>query len=54
MHRLNDEWLDFHVNLKQVYRDLFRLPRQIGLVAALRREGLNLKVRHRAMRMLKT
>ena len=50
MHRLNDEWLDFHVNLKQVYRDLFRLPRQIGLVAALRREGLEFEGEaHRAM-----
>lgn len=49
-HRIDDDWLAFHVNLKQVYRDLFRLPRQMGLAAAMRREGLEFEGEaHRAM-----
>ncbi len=48
--RLDHDWLDFHVNLKQVYRDLFRLPKQLGLKAAMRREGIEFEGQaHRAM-----
>ena len=48
--RVDCDWLDDHVNLKQIYRELFRLPNQIGLKAAMRREGLEFEGEaHRAM-----
>ena len=50
MHQLDHEWLDYHVNLKQLYQELFRLPSRIGLAAAVRREGLTFEGdAHRAM-----
>lgn len=49
-HRMDPEWLDDLIDLKEVYREMFKLPRQIGLSAALRREGLEVEGEaHRAL-----
>lgn len=50
-HRLDEDWLDGRCyNLKQLYKDQFKLPAKLGLVAALRREGLSFEgPTHRAL-----
>ncbi|MGB3800560.1 MAG: 3'-5' exonuclease, partial [Lewinella sp.] len=39
LHRLDDDWLDSHINLKSQYRDLRGLPKKRGLASAVRHEG---------------
>jgi 3'-5' exoribonuclease 1 len=40
LHRLDDEWTDQHVNLKEQYRIIKGLRHGIGLKRAVEREGI--------------
>lgn len=39
LHRMEDYWLDAHINLKAQYRDIRGLPKKRGLASAIRHEG---------------
>ncbi|THH41629.1 3'-5' exonuclease [Neolewinella litorea] len=39
LHRMDDYWLDPHINLKAQYRDIRSLPKKRGLASAIRHEG---------------
>ena len=39
LHRVDDDWLHSHINLKAQYRDLRGLPKKRGLASAVRHEG---------------
>ncbi|MFK8162345.1 MAG: exonuclease domain-containing protein [Lewinella sp.] len=40
LHRLDDYWLDEHIDLKEQYRDIKKLPKKRGLKSAVKHEGL--------------
>lgn len=39
-HGIDPAWLSSYVDLKEEYRELKRLPKKVGLVKAMRKEGL--------------
>ncbi|MBC6996577.1 3'-5' exonuclease [Neolewinella lacunae] len=39
LHRLDDYWLDYHIDLKEQYQDIRKLPKKRGLQSAVRHEG---------------
>ncbi len=50
LHKLDDAWLDPHINLKQQYRDILRLSRYRGLKSAVEYEGFEFTgTHHRAI-----
>ena len=50
LHRLEDYWLDHHINLKAQYRELRGLPKKRGLASAVRHEGFEWSgEQHRAL-----
>jgi len=50
LHQLESDWLAGYFDLKQLYKELFRIPGRLGLNAALRREGLTFEGNpHRAL-----
>jgi len=46
LHRLEDDWLDYHINLRQQYTDLRRLTRRRGLRAVVEAEGFEFTGQH--------
>ena len=50
LHRLEEDWLDFHYNLKPAYRDLKNLKDEPGLKKAVKMEGFEFTgIHHRAI-----
>ena len=50
LHRLDDWWLEPHINLKKQYQELRGLPKKRGLAAAVRHEGFEWEgEQHRAL-----
>jgi inhibitor of KinA sporulation pathway (predicted exonuclease) len=50
LHRVEDEWLDWHINLKAQYREIRGLSRERGFQWALGKEGLEFEgIPHRAI-----
>lgn len=50
LHKLDDEWLEYHINLKDQYKDLKRLPDGPGLKKAVKMEGFEFTgIHHRAI-----
>lgn len=50
LHRLEDDWLDHHINLRTQYRELRGLPKKRGLASAVRHEGFEWSgEQHRAL-----
>lgn len=45
-HGLSIDWLEQHISLKHQYKDIHLLRRPIGMVGALRREGISLEGTH--------
>ncbi len=39
LHRMEDYWLDPHINLKAQYREIRKLPKKRGLKSAVKHEG---------------
>jgi inhibitor of KinA sporulation pathway (predicted exonuclease) len=39
LHRLDEDWLDPSIDLKEQYREIRRLPKRRGLASAVRHEG---------------
>lgn len=39
LHRLDDYWLDDHIDLKEQYREIRKLPKKRGLKSAVKHEG---------------
>jgi inhibitor of KinA sporulation pathway (predicted exonuclease) len=39
LHRLDDYWLDEHIDLKAQYQDIKKLPKKRGLKSAVKHEG---------------
>jgi 3'-5' exoribonuclease 1 len=46
LHHIETDWIDPHVNLKKQYKDLKALPKPVGLLNALKREGYDFEGRH--------
>ncbi len=46
LHRVEDYWLEPHINLKRAYKEVKGLPKPIGLRRALEREGFEFDGRH--------
>jgi 3'-5' exoribonuclease 1 len=46
LHRLDSEWAEQHINLKQQYQEIKRLSRPRGLKTALKAEGLEFTGTH--------
>jgi inhibitor of KinA sporulation pathway (predicted exonuclease) len=46
LHRLDSEWAEQHINLKQQYQEIKRLPRPRGLKTALKAEGFEFTGTH--------
>jgi len=46
LHRIENEWLEPHINLKRAYKDVKGLTKTIGLRNALHREGFEFDGRH--------
>jgi 3'-5' exoribonuclease 1 len=51
LHDVETDWLESgYYDLKQIYKEMFRIPNRLGLNAALRREGLTFEGNpHRAL-----
>jgi len=50
LHRLDDYWLDDHIDLKAQYRDIKGLPKKRGLKSAVKKEGFTWEgEEHRAL-----
>lgn len=39
LHRMDDYWLDEHIDLKEQYREIRKLPKKRGLKSAVKHEG---------------
>lgn len=50
LHRMDDYWLDEHIDLKQQYADIRKLPKKRGLKSAVKHEGYSWEgEEHRAL-----
>lgn len=50
LHKLDEEWLEYHINLKEQYKSLKKLPDGPGLKRAVKDEGFQFTgVHHRAI-----